>query len=352
MYDFSSSTPSFNSNNITPASLDEFIRKMEICVQSVDGLMSNLTQCYVKLQCNDPEYLSLRAKVFGEAAMYGQVILPVTIDFVQDLKDSVEVFNFMHNVTQFTQSLSTQAGDFRRAKLKADKLRSQHAFVLGNLDQIKGQAKVKEATFTNGSVEAEDISAATRTGAVVAGAAGGATIGAIASAGTATTTVAISATTAGFEALFVAAAAPVIWPAALVGGTILGLSVILAAVSNSKRKEAARLEASAVSVKVLIESLVGFTQIVEVGADLLGNLKNELSGLEKGAGRAHLEAYLDMAKEKIVRVLTLCDQFLSSRGKFQRALGSICEETVGEEFRKDWRKRLTIWESEHSISTR
>jgi len=234
---------------------------------------------------SDSEYIALRKKLFGEVAMYGQNIFPKTIAFMQDLKDQMEEFGFILDETEFASCLSSQVHEIGTYRGSAESLRSKHAFVLGNLDKLKRQAGSKEASSTVGAARVKDSAEGLATGAAVAATFGAASLGGAAT-GMAVTTSAMSAAALGMEASLVTmATVPVIWPFALVGGVILGLSALLATKSSNKAHEAARLKATATSLNVLLRWISGFTQIVEVGATLLENLENELSGLQKHATR-------------------------------------------------------------------
>ena len=123
----------------------------------------------------------------------------------------------------------------------------------------------------------------------------------------------------------------------------MGLSACLATKSSNKGQEAARLKATATSLNVLLRWINDFTQIVEVGATLLENLENELSGLQKHATRVQRAQYLRLVKTKIRTVLTTCDKYLSGRGIFQRTFVSIGE-IVEEDFRAEWKMRLEAYE--------
>lgn len=274
--------------------------------------------------------------------MYHRTVFPQTIGFMQDLKNLLSIYPLIENDAEFAEAIQHHIDDIRSARADADELRRRHNFVLANLQTLEHDILRQQREFHKMSISKGDRSKSATLGSVaMAGTAAGCGVTAASLASTgATTALGFTAGASGFEALFVSAAAPVVWPLLVVGGMIGGLAIALGGVATENGQEAARFKAAAISTKTLHVSLGGFSEIVESGSKLLDQIEQNLNGMDTSAKRAKMKLFLKDTKRRIGTVLALCEEFISSRQRFEVKLGAI-RENVKDNFRRDWQRRLT-----------
>ena len=307
--------------DVVPTALDDFSHKIDNCIQSLQHSLKGLDECYYSIQCDDTRFLQLRGQLYGEASMYSRVILPRTIHFVEGLTQILEIFSFIDDDEVYTATLPAQAENFKSAKQEAMLLRRKHTFVLANLSRLKREAITQEKLYIQDSHAARNSGASARGGA---GALGGA-------------------------AIVLGAGAMVFPPLALLGVLFMGAAAGLGETSKARVHKAEYLEAASLSTKAVLESLGGFTRIVEVGEILLTKLGSELGGIAKlaGAEEAKRKAYIRVVKPKIAKALEMCERFLDCQPVFEKTLGAIADSTMPE-FVAGWKRQLQDFEMSYS----
>jgi hypothetical protein len=331
-------TNSTSSAPVTTQVLDEVntsLKRARTCTGEFTNLLRKAYQ-------QDESYLALgtlkyRRRLYSEGVMYGKHVYPRSLALVKDVKDIVENYTLIG-----FEDFANYVDDIRQECLENSKKAKQsqlaHTFVLANLKTLENEMRQELNVHRNRGVSLRNNAVVSREKAVTTQNIG---LGAMAASTTVGPLVGL------LFAPFDGGLTTLAFAALGAGATMAGNHINAKAAKQDNEVKSAYENATALGH--LIQSVESITEAVDIVAQFMALLANELSGIGGiGVGKTFKEMHWKKMTNKAKILVESCNNFIAVEPAITADMLSI-KEDLEHGYSEAWKTNFKVYADKLTI---
>lgn len=308
-----------NSTSTTPVTTQalEEVNKSLQRARTCTGEFTNLLR---KAYQQDESYLAdgtlkYRRRLYSEGVMYGKQVYPQSLALVKEVKDILENYTLIsfEDFAMYVDDIRQECLDNSK---KAKKSQLAHTYVLANLKTLENEMRRELNKYRNCGVSKRNSAIASRERAVTTQ-----NIGLGAAAASTTVAPLVGLVMAPFDGGLTALAIAAVGAGAAMAGNRMN------AQAAKQDNEAQSAHQNATALGHLIQSVESITEAVDIVAQFMALLANELNGIAGiGVGRSFKQMHWTKMTNKAKNLVSSCNDFIAVEPAITADMLSIKEE--------------------------